>query len=95
MQSLKVTSKGNTLPQIDNKTNAFTQRSKGLTSFLNISTKFNGIGGSKLYWNRNNDLDTSSLAIKKQKVQPKLPKTGIFKPIPTEYNYWSLKTLFH
>jgi len=42
-------------------------KSKDFTSLLNISTKFNGIGGN-----------TSSLAIKKQKEQPKPPKTGVY-----------------
>jgi len=48
-------------------TKSFSSPKKDYTSLLNISTKFNGIGGN-----------SSSLAIKKQKEQAKAPKSGVY-----------------
>jgi hypothetical protein len=49
MESAKFLSKAVSLPQLDKKTNVFTQKTKGMTGFLNISTKLNGIGGSNTF----------------------------------------------
>ena len=53
---------------------------KDYTSLLNISTKFNGLGGSNSCFLSHIKilLDTSSLAIKKQKEQTKPKKTGVY-----------------
>ena len=66
------------------KSNTITIKPKDFTSFLNISTKFNGTGGStKKIKNSNNikfiHLDTTSLAIKKDKPVHKVDSTGIFR----------------
>lgn len=50
-------------------TKGFTTQKNDYTSLLNISTKFNGIGGN-----------SSSLAIKKQKEETKPPKSGVYFP---------------
>jgi len=50
-------------------TKAFSPSKKDFTSLLNISTKFNGIGGN-----------CSSLAMKKQKESTKPTKTGVYSP---------------
>jgi len=54
-------------------TKGFSTKGNDLTSLLNISTKFNGIGGN-----------TSSLAIKKQKEVTKPAKTGVYWGTKTE-----------
>jgi len=51
-------------------TRSVPSKSKDFTSLLNISTKFNGVGGN-----------SSSLAVKKTKEDPKTPKTGVYRPI--------------
>jgi len=53
--------------ETSHKSSPFSPSKKDFTGLLNISTKFNGIGGN-----------TSSLAIKKQKETPKPPKSGVF-----------------
>jgi len=53
-----------------NRTKSVGAKQATMANFVNISTKFNGIGGN-----------TSSLAKKTNKVQPKLAKTGIFESV--------------
>jgi len=48
-------------------TKAFSPQKKDFTSLLNISTKFNGLGGN-----------SSSLALKKTKEEVKPPKSGVY-----------------
>jgi len=55
------------------KSSPFSPSKKDFTSLLNISTKFNGIGGN-----------SSSLAIKKQKEVAKPPKSGVYSPTKAE-----------
>jgi len=62
MESVKLASK-----KSDSKTVTSGTKKNDFTSFLNISSKFNGTGGN-----------TSSLAVKKEKQKPKVEKTGIF-----------------
>lgn len=51
-------------------TRSYSPKKKDFTSLLNISTKFNGIGGN-----------SSSLAIKKTKEVAKPPKSGVFSAV--------------
>jgi len=69
MESLKSGLKGNTNTK-SGRTKSVGAKQATMANFVNISTKFNGIGGN-----------TSSLAKKTQKNQPKLAKTGIFEAV--------------
>jgi len=67
MESFKSGPKGS---KTSNRTKSVGAKQATMANFVNISTKFNGIGGN-----------TSSLAKKTNKVQPKLAKTGIFESV--------------